>query len=72
MPQCLQNAPRFVPKLYPISRFSNDVVVACRNALPERFTDIKLEDEVRTFYHDCYGIELTPERARALFPTARK
>ncbi len=39
---------------------------------PERFTDIKLEDEVRTFYHDCYGIELTPERARALFPTARK
>ena len=39
---------------------------------PERFADIKIEDEVRAFYRDCYGIELTPERARTLFPIDHK
>lgn len=39
---------------------------------PERFADFELEHEVQRFYKDVYGIDLTIEKARELFPLAYK
>ena len=53
-----------------------EYILACVDKLKEMYPrakiDIKIEDEVRAFYRDCYGIELTPERARTLFPIDHK
>lgn len=39
---------------------------------PERFGDVDLPSEVKRFYHDVYGIEISFEKARQLFPTVHK
>ena len=37
---------------------------------PERFADIDVDKAVQAFYRDTYGVELTLEKARALFPVS--
>lgn len=39
---------------------------------PDHFSDISLEQEVIRFYNDVYGIELSLEKARKLFPAVHK
>lgn len=39
---------------------------------PERFADLRLDEQVQSFYKDVYGIEITLEKARELFPMAHK
>ena len=39
---------------------------------PERFADIRLDEQVQSFYHNVYGIDISLEKARILFPIVQK